>query len=205
MVNKSVVKIALSGRKYSGKDEFANRFSEEYGFYTFSFSDQLKRIGKNIFPFMKFDYPSEEKEELVVYVNPETGVKYTPRMVWQSLDLLPEIYPPIFVEMLDELMGRFFENVRKNDIRKVMVLIKDVRRPAELEYVKKQGFYLVYIDTDDERSFNEASHHKSEFFQDEIKAKADRVFFNSKNNSDWEQKVKEEIVTINKITGVYCV
>jgi len=127
-----IIKIALAGRKYSGKDEFAELF-EELGFHIFSFSDQLKRIATNLFPFMKKDYTSKEKESLVVYTNPDTGVEYTPRDIWQALDLLPEIYPPVFVEsMSNEVLNLA---AKKRQVLKRCV--KDVRRPAELEWISK--------------------------------------------------------------------
>ena len=43
MEMKNSINIALCGRKYTGKDYYANVLEKEYGFKIFSFSDILKR------------------------------------------------------------------------------------------------------------------------------------------------------------------
>jgi len=201
-MDKNVVKLAFAGRKFSGKDEFADMAEELYSFYTFSFSDQLKMIATQLFPFMKIDYPSEEKETLVVYHNRETGVSYTPRMLWQNLDILPEIYPEIFVDMLNEEFNRFCKTCAGVGVgNNIRALIKDVRRPAELNYVRKMGFYLVYIESDNPRSFNKYSQHKSESYQDLIRETSDKIIFN-KRQENWKEFISEEVKCIAQEIGI---
>jgi hypothetical protein len=189
----SVTKLAFSGPKYSGKDTVTDTLEMEYCFTVASFSDQLKKIVKSIFGFMQFDYESSEKETRIVYTNPETKVQYTPRMVWQAFDMLPEIYPGVFVDSVQEEFIRLRETMQELGAVRLGFCIKDVRRPAELEYVKNNGFTLVFIDTDDPRSTNEASRHKSESFYPIIRSHADVYFFNSKMRTDWQLKIKNFI------------
>ena len=202
-MDKDIVRIAFGGRKYSGKDTFTDILEAEYNFTPFSFSDQLKKVARQFFPFMQLDYPSEDKETKIVHTNLDTGQEFTPRDIWQALDILPEIYPMVFVEMLKQEFITFVETCRAHQINKAMrVVIKDVRRPTELRYTKGQGYYLIYVDTDDERSFNNKAQHKSESFQEEIKAKADSVYFNSKKNPNWEKDLREFLVKELEKLGV---
>jgi len=186
-----LTKIALGGPKFCGKDTVADVFVEKYNFTVFSFSDQLKKIAIDLYPFMKYDYPSDDKETLIVYTNLDTGVELTPRDVWQSLDALPDTYPEIFVNMMEQQVKNFLDTVRQHEMADdIRILIKDVRRPAEIRYAKRFGYHNIYIDTDDPRSFNKAAEHKSESFQEEVKAAADVVYFNSKKDRYWDVKLE---------------
>ena len=204
MAETKLTKIALAGRKFCGKDTLADLAIEEHNAKVFSFSDKLKEIAHSLFPFMDLDYTPEEKETKVVYNNLETGVKYVPRDIWQSLDILPTIFPYVFIDRLhmeiDVLLNMWQfasegEWLKKYDL---FIIIKDVRRPAELEYIKNQGYKLIYIDTDDERSFNEKSMHKSESFQDLLEKEADLVFMNSKKDKDYLNRMRNVIKEVTQ-------
>ena len=62
------------------------------------------------------------------------------------------------------------------------------------QYIKvNQGYKLIYIETDDERSFNAKSIHKSESFQDLLEKEADLVFMNSKKDKDYLNRMRNVI------------
>lgn len=190
------IRVAFSGPKFSGKDTIVEMYSNMLDrklcilgqqwprVAVDSFSDVLKKIAHDFFPFMAFDYSSEAKETLVVYKNPDTGVEYTPRMIWQALDVLPEIYPDVFVNQVE----RF---ITETDTWPVHI-IKDVRRPAELRWVKANGFKLVMIETDDPRSLNAT--HKSESFYEMFREHTDYVIVNNKNVENYEHILDEQLV-----------
>ena len=119
-MDKDIVRVALGGRKYSGKDTFTDILEAEYNFTPFSFSDQLKKVARQMFPFMQLDYPSGEKETKIVHINMDTGQEFTPRDIWQALDVLPDIYPMIYVAMLKQEFITFVETCRTHQIDKAM-------------------------------------------------------------------------------------
>jgi hypothetical protein len=143
-VEDKTIKIAFSGFNGCGKDFCADYLQDNFDYRVFSFSDQHKNIAHQLFPWLEFDYPSSEKET-VVYTNPETGEAFTPRMVWEMLDVLPQIDPAINIVPLDDQIQKYYNSATWTH-NQFKVLIKDVRRPSELEYVKKNGYVLVYIE-----------------------------------------------------------
>jgi hypothetical protein len=190
------IRFAFSGPKFCGKDTIVKRLKEEYGFAVFSFSDQLKVVACEQFPFMPLDYPSEEKETLVVYKNQETGKEYTPRDIWQALDLLPTIYPDVYIRRVHKQIDTYVDRMSNLGAGELRICIKDVRRPAELAYVVRQGYWLTLIDTDDTRSRNEKANHISESFYEDIRRAAKTTFFNSKSDPEYEKKIEQLIAKL---------
>jgi hypothetical protein len=144
-VEDKTIKIAFSGFNGCGKDYCADYLQDNFDYRVFSFSDQHKNIAHQLFPWLEFDYPPSEKE-IVVFTNPETGEEFTPRKIWETLDILPQIDPAINVEPLDVQIGKYMSLFGSGQRTDGKILIKDVRRPSELDYVKKNGYVLVYIE-----------------------------------------------------------
>jgi len=130
MTNNKTLRIAVSGGDYAGKDTMLNFIKHAYE--PLSFSDGLKKIAHDIFPWCNLDYLPDEKENKVIYTNPDTGKVYSPRMVWETLDCLPQIDPDVFIRPLHDLQ----ENTLAQGQHRLC--IKDIRRPRELEYCLKK-------------------------------------------------------------------
>jgi hypothetical protein len=132
------MRIALSGRKFSGKDECAKVLGQRYNSLIFSFSDQLKKIANEHFPWLELDYPQGTKEE-TVWVSPYDGKKYSPRDIWVKLNCLVEIDPAILVRKLHQ---------ERDDYELTNQVIKDLRphNPCELEYCIRHDFKIIYIE-----------------------------------------------------------
>ena len=86
--------IALTGRKYSGKDYLAVPLIEA-DFTRVSFSDQLKKIANRLYPWCKLDYPSDQKE--IPIANHLNVNNLSPRDIWIKMDKLREVDPMVFV------------------------------------------------------------------------------------------------------------
>lgn len=170
-------KLAFTGNMYSGKDHFAQYLKEQHGYYILSFSDQLKYIAKDLFPWLKSDYPSDKKNEQVFY-NEERGVEYTPRLVWQALDILPQIDPAIFIRRLNIVLAYIESDAN--------IIIKDVRRPAELKFIQEAKFTLIHLKINKTLQMEKSvgMDHISESFIKEISKHADYVFENDYSGID---------------------
>lgn len=175
------MKLAFTGFKGSGKDYFKEILENNYDFKTFSFSDQLKYLATKIYPWIKFDYPHEKKE--ISLDNEYTN--YSPREIWTTLDTLKVVEPNIFVRMCDEqIKNTIFKN--KN------ILIKDIRNPNEFEYCRKNGYTIIFLNSERFEysiKYNKDPEtgkklHISESHYETFRKKADYEFFNSKNGKD---------------------
>lgn len=155
-----MMKLAFMGVSGAGKDFIVDIAKEEYDCSRFSFSDQLKKLGAKIYPWLKADYSAEEKELPLNYTIPETGevITDTPRQIWLKLNKLREVENELFVRMLAEQI-----NVTSVD----HYVISDVRTQNEYDWCKANGFIFVMIKA-------ENPHHPENSFDDwvrEIEAK----------------------------------
>lgn len=181
----STTKLAFSGGDFAGKDTMLNLLSDYY--HSLSFSDGLKKIANDIFPWCNLDYPPEQKENSVIHINRDTGVNYTPRKVWETLDVLAQIDPEVFIRPVKELLW----DIINSSVNK-RVIIKDIRRPCELEFCKQQGFTIVFIQTDDERWLNKLENDNRLIiqFRKVIEEYSDFKYMNSKKNENWQNDMK---------------
>jgi len=132
------MKLALIGVSGVGKDYVADVFNKEYHYVRFSFSDQLKKLGSKIYPWLKPDYSPEEKEKPLNFTIQETGeiITDSPRQIWLKLNALRGIENNLFIRMLDE------------QIKLVQVenyLISDVRTQNEYDWCKENGFIFIMV------------------------------------------------------------
>jgi dephospho-CoA kinase len=165
----------------SGKDYFVDVMKKEFDFARFSFSDQLKKLGTRIYPWLEEDYPPELKEKPLNLEIPETGevITKTPREIWLELNKLRNIEDNLFVRMLDQSISRV--NVSN-------YVISDVRTQNEFDWCKKNGFIFVYIKAED------PAHPRNDFDDWVRKQEADETYdhiFNNDFNGD--EKIKRFI------------
>lgn len=132
------MKIAFTGIAGSGKDFLVNYLVQEQGYTRVSFSDQLKKLSKLIYPWMEQDYPPFEKEQpLNITLSSGELITKTPREIWIHLNKLREIEDGLFLRMLqDELKSL---NTDK-------IVISDIRPKIEWDWCKNNGFTTIYIE-----------------------------------------------------------
>lgn len=132
------MKIAIMGVSGSGKDFLVDVLKDEYDFVRFSFSDQLKKLGTMIYPWLEADYPPEVKELPLNITVPETGELITdsPRQIWLKLNKMRDVENELFVRML----AHQIELVRAEKF-----VISDVRTQNEYDWCKKNGFTFVMV------------------------------------------------------------
>jgi hypothetical protein len=131
-------KLAFTGISGSGKDYLVDYLVKEHGYHRVSFSDQLKKLAKIIYPWMEKDYPPLEKEQKL-NITTRTGevITKTPREIWLELNSLRTVENQIFIRMLEEHLEML--NVPK-------IIISDIRPENEWLWAKKNGFTTIYIE-----------------------------------------------------------
>lgn len=177
-----MIRIALAGRKGSGKDECAKVLEKHFKFDKFSFSDQLKRIAHELFPWLHEDYDPDIKEN-VIWVSPYDGREWSPRQIWVALNIIVEIDPDILVNKLH--IQRMRSLYALCDDTLMRHCIKDLRphNPMELAYCKAQGFVIVYINNAKDPIPTENLHPTEDNF-DPIINEATAIFENHKEGEE---------------------
>lgn len=133
-----VSKIAFIGIAGSGKDYLADWLIHQYGFKRISFADQVKKYCKELFPWMKFDYPAFEKETpLNIEISNKQFINKTPRDIWLEVgETMRSIDKYVwFNKALEEIRDNFHRNI----------IISDIRTKEECIECIKLGFKVIKI------------------------------------------------------------
>ena len=181
------MKLAFMGISGAGKDYYVTHLVKTYSYTRLSFSDQLKRITKNIFPWIEQDYPPELKEKPL---NIETSfgeeITLSPREIWLKMNFLREIEDGIFVRMMkDEVINlsrkfnKLIELGEIPDFNPDKIVISDIRTPPEYKMCKENGFKIIRIDAE------KTIHNKHNFDEQIFQFEPDYIF---KNDFDGVEK-----------------
>jgi len=166
------LKIAFVGEAGAGKDFITEILTSDFNFVRVSFSDQLKKLGAKIYPWLKKDYSPKEKE-LPLNITIENGEKInlSPREIWLNLNCLRKNQNTLFISMLESEL----KNLLVEDI-----VISDIRTEEEYNWCRKNGFSVIYIK-------NENSIHEENSFDDyarSLENKCDYIFNNDTYGKD---------------------
>ena len=120
--------IALCGERRRGKDHFAKHLVDTHGGVRLSFSDEVRRLADDIFPWLdSFNIHESEKDSPIDSIfNPN---KLTPRDIWKLVGKVRDVHPQFFVK-------RFLENQYRQVLQNpnTLFIITDLRTPDEIEY-----------------------------------------------------------------------
>jgi dephospho-CoA kinase len=119
------MKIAITGKMRSGKDTLAKYFIDNDESNQIAFGDGIKRVARNYFP--------------------DIVAKGKPRKLYQDIgQQFRQIDPDVWVKDLDRTMVNLMELGETNFV------VTDVRQMNEYLYLKKQGFTVIKVETEDE-------------------------------------------------------
>jgi len=170
-------KVAFIGESGSGKDYLYNLVKKD--FTRVSFSDPLKKIGSDIFEWMKPDYAPEEKESPInITTEFGTKIKMTPREIWLKLNFLRTIDPYVLIRKVK----------RKLSLMKGLdIIITDIRTQDEYDFCKAEKFKIIYIDNPE----NDYPKNSFDDFARSMKGKTDILYVNNKNqDKEFKQIIK---------------
>lgn len=112
------MRVAICGAICSGKTSLADTLVEKYGFKRFSFASSVKEYAKDLF-----------------------NMKGKNRQLLQDLaEKLKEIDQDVWVNRLDREINKIITTDTETNI-----VIDDLRFPNELEYLKRNGFFIIRI------------------------------------------------------------
>lgn len=126
--NSNQLKIAFVGKSRAGKDTLARELSKSYreegkGVVTYAFADGIKEIFVKYFGHLKL---SEKPRNAYITIG----------------ESFRRIDPRVWVLHLKEKLEKSYQW----DV----VMVTDLRREVELEYLRKEGFIIVFVEADDD-------------------------------------------------------
>jgi dephospho-CoA kinase len=131
--NIEVVKIALTGKMRSGKDEIGRHLWLHHDFDQLAFGDALKRTAHDVFP----------------WVTSTTVGK--PRALYQQYgQLMREIDANVWVKHVEKRINLSMELQIQHGLKRCGFVITDLRQPNEYEWAKANGFTIVKVTAPDE-------------------------------------------------------
>ncbi len=185
------MKISLTGISGSGKDFLVSHLTKELNYTRMSFSDQLKKLAKLIYPWMEQDYPPLTKEQpLNLTLASGEIITDTPRQIWLKLNSLRDVEDGLFLRMLEEEINLLTNPNIMTFISEPNIVISDIRPQLEWDWCKKNEFTTIYIEPQKE------IYTPNDFDKQVLtyKDKADYVF---KNNFNGLDEFKEFIKSIS--------
>lgn len=159
---------------------------------SFSFSDQLKKICHELFPWLEADYAPSQKEK-PIHLSPD-GVWYSPRDIWTAMNIMVEIDPMILVRRVESeyrssMSSGYLDNAD-------FAIVKDLRphNPEELAFCLRNDFKIIYIENGKDPIKDVSNLHTTERGYDNIKSFATATFINRKNNdTDFIEFLKGQV------------
>ncbi|MCP1528595.1 AAA family ATPase [Bacillus pumilus] len=139
------MKLAITGKLGAGKDEAVKYLVTMYEFFPFTFSAKGKALFYELFPELRGD--SKQRQPMRDFINGIT-----------ELDV-----PGASNVWVDYLFRRIKAHEHFRNGRPSNVLITDIRKPAEYERVKAEGFKILRITAPYETRFERAKRRGDKF------------------------------------------
>ena len=148
---------------------------------SYSFSDQLKKICHELFPWLELDYPPHEKERKQFY-NSAIDDFYAPRDIWTKMNLIVEIDPQILVRHVE---SEYRADQSKGAVQDAdFVVVKDLRphNPEELAFCLRNKFKIIYIENGKDPILDQTNLDVTETGYENIQKHASAKFINRKDS-----------------------
>lgn len=184
MASINKILIGISGKKYSGKSTAAKVLTYDFCFDETTFAEPLKQAIAILFNWGRLDLNNGPEKEVV---DPRWGV--SPRFVLQNMgtDYLRNTF-------CDDFFLRNLQN-RLAGHQPTLLVIRDVRFPNEVEYIKNQGGYVWRIERP-ELSYPK-DQHPSETALDDYQG-FDKVIVNDESVEVFRRRVIEVYEELRK-------
>lgn len=124
--------IAFMGEYASGKDYFCEWLVKTQGAKRLSFSDEVRRLANQIFPWLPVDITPEQKD--VPFVHPSNPQNLTPRQIWLTVGKVRDVDPFYFVNKFEENHENIMDHCFAPDN---LYIITDFRTPQEYWFLSQ--------------------------------------------------------------------
>lgn len=133
------------GERKSGKDFFCDFLVKEYDATRLSFSDEVRYLTVQIFPWMPFDFDPAVKDLPYVHENNPNGL--TPRQIWVNVvGKVREVEPDYFVKSFERRNKVPLQQMNRIDR---LYIITDFRTPQEDVFLDKHRIPKIKIERED--------------------------------------------------------
>ena len=129
--------IAFMGEYASGKDYLCNHLVENHGAVRLSFSDEVRRLAVQIFPWLPFDFDPAVKDK--PYLHPKNPMGLTPRDIWLLVGKVREVTPTYFVDA-------FYRHQYYDIDTDKLHIITDFRTADEWDFLQRSGIPVIKIE-----------------------------------------------------------
>lgn len=131
--------IAITGRKRCGKDTLADALDHVYGAHKLSFSDGVRAITSDLFPWVPSEVPDEIKDNVVDH--PANVNRLTYRQIWRTVDhLRANVDPFLFINWFrDNQLSMALKNPS------LRFVIARVSTKEEFELLRSLGIKVVRV------------------------------------------------------------
>lgn len=144
------MKIAITGKLGAGKDVAVDYLVAMYEFFPFTFSAKGKALFYELFPELRGD--AKQRQPMRDFINGIT-----------ELDV-----PGANDVWVDYLFRRIEDHEKLRCCRDSRILITDIRKPAEYERAKAEGFKILRITAPYETRFDRAKRRGDKFKADDL-------------------------------------
>jgi hypothetical protein len=118
--------VAFMGEYKSGKDFFCNHLTRTHGAIRLSFSDEVRRLANQIFPWLPMDITPEQKD--IPFIHEHNPNNLTPRQIWLTVGKVRDVDPFYFVNQFVDSNECVFDHCFAPDN---LYIITDFRTPQE--------------------------------------------------------------------------
>jgi hypothetical protein len=133
--------VAFMGEYKSGKDFFCDHLVATRGAVRLSFSDEVRRLASQIFPWLPMDITPEQKD--LPFVHPQNPNNLTPRQIWLTVGKVRDVDPHFFVHKFEDNNWNALDECYNPD---KLFIITDFRTPQEWEFIQDVGIPVLKIE-----------------------------------------------------------
>lgn len=149
-----VVKLALTGKLRSGKDEIAKHLYLKYYFHKVAFGDKLREIYHETFPWI----PTIPK----------------PRAGYQFMNVMREHEPDVWIRHAERRIRGMIDARISMGEETIGIVITDLRQQNELEWAKTAGFTVIRITAPEELRIERAKKAGDNFTEADLYHKTEK-------------------------------
>lgn len=131
--------IALMGERKSGKDYFCEYIDKHFYGTRLSFSDEVRRLAVEVFPWLPFDVPAETKDEPFPHIYNPNGLSI--RDIWKLVGKVREVDSKYFVRKFkaNQFVGK------DPQLSTRLHIITDFRTADEWDFIRENKIPVIKI------------------------------------------------------------
>jgi dephospho-CoA kinase len=145
----TVTKIIIGGKLRSGKDTAAKHMWLSHNFQRYAFADKVKDVAHDLFP----EIPREPKPRKLYVDVGEKGV---------------EIDPLVWVKHVERQIDNHVQIMAELGLTEVNVVITDLRKQAEYDWARANGFTIIRVTAPDEVRISRAIAAGDDFCENDL-------------------------------------